>query len=118
MSSTSFHSESAERGSTAPVAVLSFALVLVLAAPVVVITIGLNHATPPASLNATLLAGMLAGAALVGLTAAGSMSILRYRLIGDSVSLAVGLGLVLIGLFLVGAGLVPALSVKLNYLSG
>lgn len=90
----------------APIAVISFATVLVLAAPAVVIAVGISHASLPDSLNATLLAGMLAGAALLGLTAAGAMSILRYRLVGDTFSLAVGLALALAGLLLVGVGIV------------
>jgi signal transduction histidine kinase len=98
----------------APVAVLSFALILVLTVPVVVIALGISQTLGPASLNGVVLTGMLAGAALVGLVAAGAMSILRFRLVGDNVSLAVGLAFALIGVLLVGGGLVlPLLDLRI-----
>ena len=106
MSSVPFQLETRSGQRAAPAAVIAFATVLVLAAPAVVITLAISHSAPPSSLNGTLLTGMLAGAALVGLAAAGAMSILRYRLVGDSVSLAVGLVMALLGLFLIGAGIV------------
>ena len=95
-----------DRPDAGPVAAVAFAIVLVLAAPAVVIALATSYPNPHGDLNAFLLGGMLAAAALVGLAAAGAMSVLRFRLVGDSASFTVGLALTLIALFLVGVGLV------------